>query len=313
MRQSQYEIEIEALLAEKVFIGIEDIISVCPGIPMPTIYSKVRKLVGEGKLSVMGKGKYVSAPKVKYSVVITSWMRKVNDYLIANCPGVEFCVAEKDGNMFVQVPKTEIQKTLQALNNKYDKLLLQDAFNRFPGKLNGYIVLCRLISESPMVDYEGVNVSPFEKSVVDEISDGNLSVGQFELQKAVETYPINLDRLVRYAARRGIKEQVSEMVSGLDYSRLSLISKVQKYLSTIPVERAWVFGSFARGEETAESDLDILVDYQNGSGLSLLDVVRFKSELEKRTGREVDLIQNGYLKPFAVPSVERDKYMIYER
>ena len=88
---------------------------------------------------------------------------------------------------------------------------------------------------------------------------------------------------------------------------------MQKYLSTIPVERAWVFGSFARGEETTESDLDLMVDYQKGSGLSLLDVVRFKSSLEKLTGREVDLVENGFLKPFAIPSAERDRYIIYER
>jgi hypothetical protein len=35
--------------------------------------------------------------------------------------------------------------------------------------------------------------------------------------------------------------------------------------------------------------------------------------LESLIGREVDLVQNGFLKPFAVPSAERDKYLIYER
>ena len=76
---------------------------------------------------------------------------------------------------------------------------------------------------------------------------------------------------------------------------------------------AWVFGSFARGEETPESDLDLLVDYDHEVKISLLDIVRFKLDIEKKIQREVDLVENGYLKPFAVASAERDKYLIYER
>lgn len=313
MRPARYEKEIENLLAEKEFLGIEDFVSVCPGMPMPTIYSKVRKLQSEGRLSILGKGKYLSSPKLSCPVTITPWMREVNDFLIANCPGIDFCISEKAGNLFVQVSKSEQKGVLSELQCRYGRVILREDYDYFQGDFEGYIVLGRLISESPILDCDGIKISSFEKQVVDDISDGNQAIRQFDFQKTVEAHTINFDRLVRYATRRGVKEEVSKMVSDLDYERISLMTKVQKYLSMIPVERAWVFGSFARGEETAESDLDILVDYQNGSGLSLLDVVRFKSELEKRTGREVDLIQNGYLKPFAVPSVERDKYMIYER
>lgn len=103
------------------------------------------------------------------------------------------------------------------------------------------------------------------------------------------------------------------LVSALDISRVELMAKVQKYLSSIPVEKAWVFGSFARGEETTGSDLDLMVDYAKDVTLSLLDIVRFKLNLESLIGREVDLVKNGFLKPFAVPSAERDKYLIYER
>lgn len=144
-------------------------------------------------------------------------------------------------------------------------------------------------------------------------SVATMTMTGLSLQKAVESYPFNIDSMMRYAARRGVKEEAAALVSSLDSSRLEMMAKVQKYLSTIPVRKAWVFGSFARGEETPESDLDLLVDYMAGSKLSLLDVIRFKRQLESIIDREVDLIQNGYLKPFAVPSAERDKYLIYER
>lgn len=160
---------------------------------------------------------------------------------------------------------------------------------------------------------EGMTVPSLEKQIVDAISDDGKAPSPINFQKAVEAYPVNLDSLVRYASRRGVKEEVVALVSALDISRVELMAKVQKYLSSIPVEKAWVFGSFARGEETTGSDLDLMVDYAKDVTLSLLDIVRFKLNLESLIGREVDLVQNGFLKPFAVPSAERDKYLIYER
>ena len=77
--------------------------------------------------------------------------------------------------------------------------------------------------------------------------------------------------------------------------------------------RAWLFGSFARGEETSESDVDILVQYDDTARISLLTISHMMGELERSTGRRVDLIEDGCLMPFAVESVNRDKRLIYER
>jgi predicted nucleotidyltransferase len=74
-----------------------------------------------------------------------------------------------------------------------------------------------------------------------------------------------------------------------------------------------VFGSFARREETPESDIDLLVDFNPKAKVSLLDIIRQKLDLERITCRQIDLVENGYLKPFAVQSADRDKYLIYER
>ena len=79
------------------------------------------------------------------------------------------------------------------------------------------------------------------------------------------------------------------------------------------IVRAWVFGSFARGEETAESDLDLLVTYDFSHGIGLLQTIRYQLDMEQLIGREVDLVESTSLKPFAIPSAERDKYLIYER
>lgn len=94
-----------------------------------------------------------------------------------------------------------------------------------------------------------------------------------------------------------------------------LIQIVQDYFSTQPVLKAWLFGSYARGEQTPESDVDILVvfDQETGKGVSLLKHIGIALGLEDLLGKKVDLITEGSLLPFAQETAEKDKILIYER
>ena len=89
--------------------------------------------------------------------------------------------------------------------------------------------------------------------------------------------------------------------------------KIADYFRTQPVMKAWLFGSFARGEERPDSDVDILVEYDNSANISLMTISHMMGELEKATGRRIDLIEEGCLMPFAVESANRDKKLIYAR
>ena len=88
---------------------------------------------------------------------------------------------------------------------------------------------------------------------------------------------------------------------------------IADYFKTQPVVKAWLFGSFARVEETPESDIDILVQYDSDARISLLTISHMMGELESSTGRRVDLVEDGCLLPFAVELANRDKQLIYER
>lgn len=92
-----------------------------------------------------------------------------------------------------------------------------------------------------------------------------------------------------------------------------MIPQIQTYFSSKPVDKAWLFGSCSRGEETASSDVDILVKFSDGARISLLKYAGFVCDLEDILHRNVDLVEEGQLLPFAVESAERDKIKIYER
>ena len=93
----------------------------------------------------------------------------------------------------------------------------------------------------------------------------------------------------------------------------SMIQIIAKYFETQPVLKAWLFGSFARGEETSESDVDILVQFDHGQPIGLLRYAGMWREIEELVGRKVDLVEDGTLMPYAVESANRDKQLIYER
>ena len=87
---------------------------------------------------------------------------------------------------------------------------------------------------------------------------------------------------------------------------------IADYFKTQPVRKVWIFGSFARGEETPLSDVDLLVEYDEG-GISLLKHAAMICELEKILDRPVDIVQEKVLRPRVKESINQDRILIYER
>ena len=88
---------------------------------------------------------------------------------------------------------------------------------------------------------------------------------------------------------------------------------IADYFKTQPVVKAWLFGSFARGEQRPWSDVDILVQYDRSRPIGLLKIAGMKVALEDLLHCEVDLVEDGTLRPWAVDSVNKDRKLIYER
>ena len=89
---------------------------------------------------------------------------------------------------------------------------------------------------------------------------------------------------------------------------------IAEYFKTQPVLKAWLFGSFARGEETPRSDVDILFvpDY-SGKPFTLFTHGGMLMDLQELLNRKVDLVVEGTLRPYAAETANRDKILIYER
>ena len=94
---------------------------------------------------------------------------------------------------------------------------------------------------------------------------------------------------------------------------ISTLNTIRQYFATQPIKKAWLFGSCSRGEERADSDIDILVEYSDSDSISLMTISKIITSLSKKLNRKIDIVENGCLLPFAQMSVEADKQLIYER
>ena len=92
-----------------------------------------------------------------------------------------------------------------------------------------------------------------------------------------------------------------------------MTQQIAEYCKTQPVLKAWLFGSFARGEQREDSDIDLLILPDKSQHFSLFTLSGIYEDLKELLGCEVDLITEGGLMPFARESADRDKILIYER
>ena len=87
--------------------------------------------------------------------------------------------------------------------------------------------------------------------------------------------------------------------------------KIYPILKNQGVIKAAIFGSFARGENTKNSDIDILVKL--ASGKTLLDLAGLKIDLENVLRKKVDVLTYGSIHPLLKSRILKDQKVIYEK
>ena len=91
--------------------------------------------------------------------------------------------------------------------------------------------------------------------------------------------------------------------------------KILPVLLPYGVRQISLFGSMARGEDTAESDIDLLVEFEDPpqKPLGLMTWVRLERELAERFGRRVDMVSAKGVSRHLVPYIEAEKVILYEK
>jgi len=91
------------------------------------------------------------------------------------------------------------------------------------------------------------------------------------------------------------------------------LSEIQNIVSTLAAKygakRVYLFGSYARGDMTASSDIDLRIDKGSIRGFALAGLLL---DLEEALGVSVDLVPTGSLDDRFLSSIQDDEVLLYE-
>lgn len=88
-----------------------------------------------------------------------------------------------------------------------------------------------------------------------------------------------------------------------------ILERLSKLLKDRGAKKVAVFGSYVRGEEKPESDIDVIVEFSMRK--SLLDLVIIERELTEALGIKVDLLSEKSISPYMINAIKREMKVIY--
>lgn len=98
------------------------------------------------------------------------------------------------------------------------------------------------------------------------------------------------------------------------FDRNTIIRKIRKLFDQDGrINKAWIFGSFARGTDGATSDIDIMVEENKKLKFSYFDLADIQYRLEQLINRKIDIGFSQSLKEHAAPSITKEAVLIYEK
>ena len=109
-----------------------------------------------------------------------------------------------------------------------------------------------------------------------------------------------------------VAEEKVSYIAFKKVDRKALLSDVIKEIKGISlIEKAWIYGSFAREDDGPKSDIDIAL--KTDASFSYFDLAEVQFQLEQRTDRKVDVGFIDSFKPYIFEHIKPDLKLIYER
>jgi len=96
----------------------------------------------------------------------------------------------------------------------------------------------------------------------------------------------------------------------MNQNKTEIYNKIVEFLKAKGATKVAVFGSYVRNEETPESDIDVMIDFERPIGL--FEFVRIERELEELIGVKIDLVMDGGINPLVEKYVMKDLMVLYQ-
>jgi hypothetical protein len=200
-----------------------------------SLSEQLNRLLKSGQLERVDRGIYKLPDDARkdFSVVCSEEMRQINQQIKTQFPFVDYCLWSASTLMpymhhipnlnllFVDVEREVTESVFNLLNVDSNKrVFLMPTLTDFERYIsnNDAIIIRPLISESPLQLVEGINTPTIEKILVDIVGDIEFAFLQgseinYVYTTIFERHCVNKNKLLRYATRRGRKEEVEQLIN----------------------------------------------------------------------------------------------------
>lgn len=205
------------------------------GIKPVTAHQYLSKLAKDNLLERVGQGVYASTERQSFTYKPSDFAKEIFFKMKSELPFTDFCVY--DGSIFSPIQhhisinhaiyvetnrdavETVFNRLKELYKNVYKKPSVALMYDYIDLREN-CIIVKTLVTESPLIEVEGIKVPTLEKLLVDTQKDADFdylqgyeSINMYQL--AFEQYSINIQRLIRYAKRRNISQEIQELINQL--------------------------------------------------------------------------------------------------
>ena len=201
-----------------------------------TVSWYLTKLIESKKLRRVAHGKYAVGDKQQFLVIPTDEHRRLHESLKQKWPFAHFCIY--DGNIISQLQHHLSANNITYIETERDAIVAVFNYLRDAGKvaylrpsrdlIYNYIDMSRpaifvkpLITEAPIQECGRIMVPTLEKLLVDIQVDKDFfylqeTEGVNIFQNALSLYSVNESRLLRYAGRRGIRQEINTIIQTIN-------------------------------------------------------------------------------------------------
>lgn len=232
--------ELKTHFSGKEKFGTKDLIdfykSFEPEISQTTVNWRIYTLTQQGMLHRIGRGKFSMNSRKHYTPYLSEKLRKTGKILRKQFPFLETCIwstsafnefmVHQPGRFYflVEVEKEATQAVFFSLKEKHLNVFMnpdQKTLDLYLSDEKEAWIVRPLVSEAPTQELDGTQTTTLEKMLTDAFCDKEIFAAQQgrELKRifkeADNKYIIHRDRLLRYAARRGRKDQLKEFLNNI--------------------------------------------------------------------------------------------------
>ncbi|MBR1798489.1 MAG: hypothetical protein IJ761_01125 [Bacteroidales bacterium] len=204
-----------------------------PNIPVPTVKQRIHSLIEKGLIHKTGYGRYRFGGKPTFLPNVYTETQKIARLMDHRFPYVDYCqwdlaVANIFSQhllniqlLFVDVERDATESVYREIRDRYHNTVLYRNLSEELPYYDGCIVVRNIVSDAPIVDVDGLPMASIEKILVDFAIDRLFPFHNHELysiyENALSSYAVNINRLLRYAGRRGRRDTIEDILNEIDY------------------------------------------------------------------------------------------------